>query len=700
MEKEDIIEAVDFFSKLQVNIEDISSQKERNNNQKKVIATYNYLDKSFKTEPLFYKEISGLDNVKHIDKLHQYFGDKVFWLDIENHPWPKPSGESDLDSLVIDDIIQGDDIEFKNFLLKLANNDQTGFIQKLTSDGRPAQYYHNLENNNHWHDLVLMIKAVIKSEGEKIDKGYFKPLIYKWFNSKRATLFRDQYSSYKMLKDLYSNIQKIASEMKLENLQDLLNYKKQIILQGPPGTGKTRLAKQIAKGLTPPKLTKEAIQDKLQEGDKIPNASGVQDYYLVRNIGGNSLSLVSENTTKDWQPTYEKIIEKYDQLVKGDKPENKKSLNPYELAVAKYFFQLESFTDPKLSKIIQFHPSYTYEDFVRGIETKPKGDSIQYKSVNKTLGEFASKALENYRDSQKDKSTYNKKELIKQYFGEFRISIQEKLIESDKSIALTENVGIEAVEDDAFRVSGMDSGNTRLLLKFKDIIQGFTDENQIRQDVRNNKNLSGTAMRFASYTYRIINLFQGFLEDNNYSLKNKTDSKPELKNYVLIIDEINRANLSAVLGELIYALEYRGEPVESMYAVEDDKELILPSNLYIIGTMNTADRSVGHIDYAIRRRFSFVDVLPQDLSGDENINFDYNLFKEVEKLFDDYLSGEFEKNDVQLGHSYFIDRSKDGGSMTIRLEYEIKPILMEYIKDGILKEEALENIKSLSVEQD
>src|SRR5690606_36146574 len=163
-----------------------------------------------------------------------------------------------------------------------------------------------------------------------------------------------------------------------------------------------------------------------------------------------------------------------------------------------------------------------------------------------------------------------------------------------------------------------------------------------------------------------------------------TQAKTELKNYVLIIDEINRANLSSVLGELIYALEYRGEAVESMYAVGNDSKLILPPNLYIIGTMNTADRSVGHIDYAIRRRFAFVDVLPKDLSEEVNISFDTELFYSVENLFDTNLSPEFEKKDVQLGHSYFIDKSKDGGSMDIRLEYEIKPILLEYVKDGVL----------------
>ena len=163
----------------------------------------------------------------------------------------------------------------------------------------------------------------------------------------------------------------------------------------------------------------------------------------------------------------------------------------------------------------------------------------------------------------------------------------------------------------------------------------------------------------------------------------KIESNKKLKNYVLIIDEINRANLSSVLGELIYALEYRGEAVESMYEVDGDNKLILPPNLYIIGTMNTADRSVGYIDYAIRRRFAFVDVLPKDLSNEEGINFDSKLFRQVSKLFETNLSPEFEKKDVQLGHSYFIDKSYEGGSMNIRLEYEIKPILLEYVKDGV-----------------
>ena len=158
------------------------------------------------------------------------------------------------------------------------------------------------------------------------------------------------------------------------------------------------------------------------------------------------------------------------------------------------------------------------------------------------------------------------------------------------------------------------------------------------------------------------------------------------------------------MGELIYALEYRGEEVESMYKVDGSPKLILPPNLYIIGTMNTADRSVGHIDYAIRRRFAFVEVLPKDLSskmGDGEFYTD--LFSAVKALFtkddyqtkSDYLSQEFEPKDVALGHSYFIDKTKDGGDIKTRWNYEIKPILLEYIRDGVLKESALEQVISI-----
>ena len=244
-------------------------------------------------------------------------------------------------------------------------------------------------------------------------------------------------------------------------------------------------------------------------------------------------------------------------------------------------------------KIIQFHPAYSYEDFVRGIVAKPSGEGILYETENRVLASFAAEAMVN-------------------------------------------------------------TGN-----------------------------------------------------------------------YVLVLDELNRANLPAVLGELIYALEYRYDDkkpdentVEGIYEYKETADgeptrvLRLPKNLFIIGTMNTADRSVGHIDYAIRRRFAFVDVLPSKAPVHQVAQ---QLFKKVSELFiknydgldwqkpkpekSIHLAPDFRPEDVWLGHSYFITDAPDDKArdiLTLKRDYEILPILKEYLRDGILLNSAEPIIASLA----
>lgn len=164
------------------------------------------------------------------------------------------------------------------------------------------------------------------------------------------------------------------------------------------------------------------------------------------------------------------------------------------------------------------------------------------------------------------------------------------------------------------------------------------------------------------------------------------------KAFVLIIDEINRANLPSVLGELIYALEYRGKEVVTMYTLGESSKITLPHNLYIIGTMNTADRSVGHIDYAIRRRFSFVSVLPNEAVITHPKA--KGLFNKVQSLFENYTAPDFNKEDVAIGHSYFL---YDDAEIAMKLKYDIMPLLNEYVNDGILTEAAKPEIEKLNV---
>ena len=160
--------------------------------------------------------------------------------------------------------------------------------------------------------------------------------------------------------------------------------------------------------------------------------------------------------------------------------------------------------------------------------------------------------------------------------------------------------------------------------------------------------------------------------------------------FILIIDEINRANLAAVLGECIYALEYRGCAVKTPYAVDGNEELVIPPNLYLIGTMNTADRSIGHIDYAVRRRFAFVPLLPDRQIIEHQSNDDIvirsalTLFDAVKKLFDErgYLAPDFHRDDVQVGHTYFL--AEDSDDLFMKFTYQVYPLLREYYKDGVL----------------
>jgi component of 5-methylcytosine-specific restriction enzyme mcrBC len=329
-------------------------------------------------------------------------------------------------------------------------------------------------------------------------------------------------------------------------------------------------------------------------------------------------------------------------------------------------------------KLIQFHPSYSYEDFVRGIVAEPneEGDGIVYTAENEILGTFAKEALDNWYKAQQSTQTLKEEEIFKAFIEH----IKDELAKSeDYKYPLTEAVYLFDADDKRFKYKGdnWEVHSKGLNMNYAEIKSIINSDVKDRQGVTKLTTIGGQARRHASYFIRIVEKYYEF--KNSY--KPIVVDKIQLKNYVLIIDEINRANLSAVLGELIYALEYRGEAVQSMYSIEGDSSLTLPPNLYIIGTMNTADRSVGHIDYAIRRRFAFVNILPKDLTNELGNNFAKSLFDSVANLFKDNLSPEFKKEDVQLGHSYFITKHTP---INIRWEYEIKPILLEYVKDGVL----------------
>ena len=390
------------------------------------------------------------------------------------------------------------------------------------------------------------------------------------------------------------------------------------------------------------------------------------------------LNIMNESTNKQEKKDMIELLKYKTQIILQGPPGTGKTREAKRIAkVLLGLGENDSLEGNEQFKLIQFHPSYSYEDFVRGIVAKPneEGDGIIYTAENKILGTFAKEAFNNWHKAQQSTQTLKEEEV----FEAFIEHIKEELAQSeDYKYPLTEAVYLFDADDKRFKYKGdnWEVHSNGLNMNYAEIKRIIESGVRDRQGVTKLTTIGGQARQHASYFLRIVEKYYKFRE--NYK---PTVDKIPLKNYVLVIDEINRANLSAVLGELIYALEYRGEAVQSMYVIEGENNLILPPNLYIIGTMNTADRSVGHIDYAIRRRFAFVNVLPKDLTSELGDQFESVLFAKVTDLFNTNLSPEFKKEDVQLGHSYFITKNTP---IDIRWEYEIKPILLEYVKDGIL----------------
>ena len=220
----------------------------------------------------------------------------------------------------------------------------------------------------------------------------------------------------------------------------------------------------------------------------------------------------------------------------------------------------------------------------------------------------------------------------------------------------------------------------------------------------------GTVYRLNSIT---LDNVKSILEKYNTSSKMEENDKA----YVMVIDELNRGNVSKVFGELITLLEADKRKgrinAESVVLPYSKKGFHIPNNVYLIATMNTSDRSLGSLDYAIRRRFAFLAEKPFGLEVE---GFNEELFELVSSLFvknfDDYkesgwdltmklepadtLSEEYKPEDVWIGHSYFLMQDEEGEDNTSnRLLYEIIPLLEEYVRDGVLTAEAQDVIDEL-----
>ena len=313
-------------------------------------------------------------------------------------------------------------------------------------------------------------------------------------------------------------------------------------------------------------------------------------------------------------------------------------------------------------EFVTFHQGYSYEDFMVGIKPNTDTEQLTFKPYKGIFYRLVELAKENYLAS-KDQRSVSKS--FDQVFQDLLIPL-----ENDEDVEIKMASGssfkIREVENGTIRFTKPNGSETHTLSveTLRAIVDGKREFN------------SGLGV----YYKPLVKL----LKENQIT----HEPKATLKNYVIIIDEINRANISKVFGELITLLEddkrIDADNALSVTLPNGELNFSIPPNLYIVGTMNTADKSISLIDVALRRRFEFEGFYPDYKVLQEN----YSERIELLKLLNNAIYTKKKTADYLIGHGYFM---KEESTEDILLK-KIIPLLMEYFSGRI--EEVASILKS------
>ena len=324
---------------------------------------------------------------------------------------------------------------------------------------------------------------------------------------------------------------------------------------------------------------------------------------------------------------------------------------------------------------VQFHPSYDYTDFVEGLRPVSNGDgAIEFKLQDGIFKDFCQKAKEAQLIGGQD----NFDQAWDSYLEYINVAEEKEYITKTSYLSVNSRQNLSV---------NYDSGVPGWSIPRKYVYELYKDKNYNKQEYYK----SGGRTVLETLRKRFG------LRDYLSPTEVETDKK-----FVFIIDEINRGEISKIFGELFFSIDpgYRGEKgsVSTQYANlhETDEKFYIPENIYIIGTMNDIDRSVDTFDFAMRRRFRFVEVTAEsqlgmldDVLGDKAEEAKArlrNLNAEIEKVQE--LNSHY-----HIGPSYFLKLEEVDFDYELLWSDYLKPLLEDYLRGSYEEVETIANLK-------